>query len=110
MIAKQANFSPVNNYLAYLSYNYLSANLRMGGTPIPVPPNNPHIKPPLPTLDNSSYIINSWKVSNFSISTPQYLLCSLNPSANGLPTIILKIPYLAAFYIASLGKLYDSSH
>jgi len=54
VIAKQANFSPVNNYLAYLSYNYLSANLSMGGTPIPVPPKIPQIKPPLPVLANSS--------------------------------------------------------
>lgn len=54
VIAKQANLSPFNKGLTYLSYNYLSANLSMGGTPIPVPPNIPQHNPPLPTLDNSS--------------------------------------------------------
>jgi len=44
-----------------------------------IPPNNPQIKPPLPTLPNSSYTISSWKVSGLGISTPQKILLSLNP-------------------------------
>lgn len=105
VIARHTNLSPFNTGLTYLSYNYLSPNLIRGGNPIPVPPMIPHTKPPLPTLQISSYTTTSWKVSNFSISTPQTLLFYLNPSAKGLPTIKLNTPYLAKLDNSSLGKL-----
>jgi hypothetical protein len=76
VIARQINFSPFKHYLTNLSYNYLSPNLARGGNPIQDPPSNPQTKPPDPTLASSSYIINSWKESGFSMSTPKTKLLS----------------------------------
>lgn len=54
VIAKHPNISPFKSFLPNLSYNYLSPNFNIGGTPIPVPPIIPQSKPPDPTLAISS--------------------------------------------------------